>query len=353
MIETPRPWAPPLTGTVKAQPQDFRVEELPATEPEGYGEHVWVEVEKTLLNSEDVALWLAHESGTRRNTTSYAGRKDRQAVTRQWFSVQCPPEAEPDWRGRAEAWNARHAAGGGSGRMQVLQVVRHARKLRTGHLAGNRFSIRLRDIEGDRAEAEAILRAVRSGGMPNYFGMQRFGRDNLTKARAWLGGGRAPRSRNQRSLLISAARSAIFNAVLAERVLREDWNRLLPGDVANLAGSGSVFAVATVDAALETRAAGLDIHPTGPLWGKGAPQTGGEVQQLEAAVAGREPELTGGLARADVQASRRPLRMVPAMLDWHWEDDALLLSLQLRPGEYATGVLDAIVVTREAGRATY
>ncbi|WP_018145822.1 tRNA pseudouridine(13) synthase TruD [Thioalkalivibrio sp. AKL6] len=351
MNATPYPWRPPLTAMIKACPEDFRVEELPATTPEGEGEHVWLEIEKRLLNSEDVAVWLARESGAGRGKVSYAGRKDRQAVTRQWFSVQCPPESEPDWTARAEAWNAAQEGGEEAGRMRVLQIARHARKLRTGHLAGNRFEIRLGDVQGDRAAAEQILEAIRSGGLPNYFGAQRFGRDNLAKARAWLGGGRAPRSRNQRSLLLSAARSAIFNAVLAERVRRGDWDRLLPGDVANLEGSGSVFPVAEVDAELEARAARLDLHPTGPLWGKGGMQTEGEVEALETAMAAGEPALAEGLEKADVKAARRALRMVPGAVEWRWEGHDLWLTLELGAGEYATGVLEAICVPRAADRA--
>lgn len=346
---TPYPWQPPLVATIKAQPEGFRVEELPATTPEGEGEHVWLEIEKRLLNSEDVAVWLARESGAGRGRVSYAGRKDRQAVTRQWFSVQCPPESEPDWPARAEAWTAEAAATDPASRMCVLNVVRHARKLRTGHLAGNRFVIRLRDVEGDRAAAESILAAIRAGGIPNYFGAQRFGRDNLARARAWLGGGRAPRSRNQRSLLLSAARSAIFNAVLAERVRRGDWDRLLAGDVANLDGSGSVFPVPEVDDELVDRAARLDLHPTGPLWGRGAMQTAGEVEALEASIAAGEPALAEGLAKADVKAARRALRMVPRGVDGQWEGDDLVLSLELAAGEYATGILEAICRAREAG----
>ena len=351
MNATPYPWHPPLSAMIKACPEDFRVEELPATTPEGEGEHVWLEIEKRLLNSEDVAVWLARESGAGRGKVSYAGRKDRQAVTRQWFSVQCPPESEPDWTARAEAWNGAQEGGEEAGRMRMLQIARHARKLRTGHLAGNRFEIRLGDVQGDRAAAEQILEAIRSGGIPNYFGAQRFGRDNLAKARAWLGGGRAPRSRNQRSLLLSAARSAIFNAVLAERVRRGDWDRLLPGDVANLEGSGSVFPVAEVDAELEARAARLDLHPTGPLWGKGAMQTEGEVEALETTMAAGEPALAEGLAKADVKAARRALRMVPGAVEWRWEGHDLWLTLELGAGEYATGVLEAICVPRAADRA--
>lgn len=338
------PWQPPLVGQLKAEPEDFRVEELPATTPEGSGEHVWLEIEKRLLNSEDVAVWLGRVCGAGRGRVSYAGRKDRQAVTRQWFSVQCRPEQEPDWAARAQEWSGERAAAGEPGGCRVLQVARHGRKLRTGHLAGNRFTVRLRAVTGDRAAADAVLEAVRAGGVPNYFGVQRFGRANLSKAAEWFAGGRAPRSRNQRSLLLSAARSAIFNAVLRERVAQGSWDSLLPGDVANLDGSGSVFAVPEVDAELEQRVARGDLHPTGPLWGSGDPLVAGAVRALEERVAGEFGELARGLEAAGMKAARRALRMRPQALQWRWEEDALELSLELGAGEYATSLLDALMV---------
>ncbi|MGM0552926.1 MAG: tRNA pseudouridine(13) synthase TruD [Pseudomonadota bacterium] len=337
------PWVPPLVGTFKACPEDFRVEELPATLPEGKGEHVWLEIEKRELNSEDVAVWLGRMAGVGRARVSFAGRKDRQAMTRQWFSVQCPPDAGPDWSAGAAAWSAEREAAGKPGRVEVLRAERHARKLRTGHLRGNRFVLRLREVRGDFAMADEVLESVRLGGVPNYFGAQRFGRDNLRRARAWFVEGRKPHGRNQRSLWLSAARAAIFNAVLAERVTRSDWDRLLPGDVANLEGSGSVFAVPEVDAELEVRAARLDVHPTGPLWGAGESLAGGAVHDLETTVARRYPHLAAGLVENGLKAARRSLRMVPRALEWQRDADGLELRLELGAGEYATSVLDALL----------
>lgn len=336
------PWEAPLQGRLKASAEDFRVEELPATLPDGTGEHLWLEIEKRGLNTEDVAVWIARSAGVGRGAVSYAGRKDRHAVTRQWFSVACAPEVDPgSWTVpepgeaiAADAW------------LRICRHDRHARKLRTGHLAGNRFTLRLRELEGDGDIAEQVLERIRAGGVPAYFGEQRFGHANRERAYAWLGGGRRPRGRNQRSLLLSAARAELFNAVLAARVRRGDWDRILPGERINLDGSGSVFTADTVDAELEARAARLDVHPTGPLWGRGDPGTGGEVRELEDAVAAQHEVLVRGLEAEGLKAARRALRLVPRSMEWEWETSRVLrLQLELGPGEYATSVAEALMRT--------
>lgn len=330
------PWAIPLRGRMRVEPADFQVDELPATLPEGEGEHVWLEIRKTGHNSETVAEWLARVAGVARVAVGYAGRKDRHAVTKQWFSVQLPGRAEPDWCAQAPSG------------IEVCSARRHFRKLKTGHLAGNRFRLRLREVSGDRVAAEALLERIRERGLPDYFGEQRFGHANLEHAKSWLAGRSRPRNRNQRSLYLSAARAAIFNAVLRKRVEDGSWDRLLAGDLANLNGSGSFFEIPAVDAVLRERCARLDIHPTGPLWGKGEPDTSGGVQALELAVAEAHADLARGLEREAVRHSRRPLRMRPRQLDWNWPSDAVLeLQMVLGPGEYATGVAGAIAVLAE------
>ncbi|MFO8004169.1 tRNA pseudouridine(13) synthase TruD [Thioalkalivibrio sp.] len=332
------PWTIPLRARIKVLPEDFVVDEIAATEPDGAGEHVWLHIRKTGHNSEAVAEWLARVAGVARANVGYAGRKDRHAVTSQWFSVQLPGREEPDWsRGRMEG-------------VEILGSRRHSRKLKTGHLAGNRFRLRLRGVAGDRAAAEALLEQLRARGLPDYFGEQRFGHGNLERARAWFAGRLRPRGRNQRSLYLSAARAAIFNAVLRRRVQDGTWDRLLPGDLANLDGSGSVFAVATVDATLRERCERLDLHPTGPLWGRGVPGSAGPVLELEQAVAEGLSALAQGLEREGLAPARRPLRLRPSRLDWHWEDgDDLVLEMELGPGEYATGVVGAIAELSEGG----
>ncbi len=328
------PWAPPLQARIRVHPEDFRVDEIPATEPSGEGEHLWLEIRKTGLNTEDVAEWLARAANVPRSAVSYAGRKDRHAVTRQWFSVHLPGRADPAWDGGLPEG------------VEVLAQRRHARKLQTGHLQGNRFRLRLREIQGDRAAAEPLLERIIAHGLPDYFGEQRFGHGNLQKAAAWFAGRLRPRGRNQRSLYLSAARAAIFNAVLRRRVEDGSWDRLLPGDLANLDGRGSIFAVEQVDPELSGRCARLEIHPTGPLWGRGEPATTGVVGDLEASVAESLSALAEGLAAQGLEHARRPLRMRPVHLAWTWQDDGdLLIDLELRSGEYATSIIAAIAAT--------
>ncbi|WP_081601314.1 tRNA pseudouridine(13) synthase TruD [Thioalkalivibrio sp. HL-Eb18] len=335
------PWSPPITGRMKEDPEDFCVFELPATEPEGNGEHLWLEIEKRLLNTEDVAVALARACGVPRGQVSYAGRKDRQAVTRQWFSVQCTATAEPDWQTPATLME--RLGKDAEGEARVLRAERHSRKLRTGHLAGNRFVVWLRGVAGDRDMAEQILRRIGEQGVPNYFGQQRFGRRNLEQAEQWLSGGRAPRGRNQRSLLLSAARSGIFNVALAERVADDTWARFLPGDVATFQGSGSVFPVPEVTVDIEQRLSEGVIHPTGPLWGRGDPLTTGEVRRREAECARQFETLASGLEAQGMKPARRALRLLPASLDWEWLGGDLRLEIALGPGEYATSILDAVM----------
>jgi tRNA pseudouridine13 synthase len=328
------PWEAPLCARIRVRPEDFQVEELPATVPGGEGEHVWLHIRKTGHNTEDVAEWLARAASVPRAAVGYAGRKDRQAVTSQWFSVHLAGRAEPDWE--------RHLPAG----VELISGRRHARKLQTGHLKGNRFRVHLREVHGDLAAANALLQRIGELGLPDYFGEQRFGGGNLERALAWFRGRAQPRGRNQRSLYLSAARAAIFNAVLRRRVLEGTWDRLLPGDLANLDGRGSIFPVPAVDAELHARCARLEIHPTGPLWGRGGSGAEGEVRELEREVAQSLPELAAGLEGEGLEPARRPLRMRPRQLSWHWpRPDELVLDLELGPGEYATAVVGAVART--------
>jgi tRNA pseudouridine13 synthase len=133
--------------------------------------------------------------------------------------------------------------------------------------------------------------------------------------------------------------------VLAERLAAGHWNRLLPGERANLEGSNSTFRVEAIDETLRQRLAALDIHPTGPLWGEGESGVTGEVAELESSVASRYPALLD-LLRADRLASaRRPLRMVVRDLTLRWlhEADACELQFSLRGGSFATTVVRELV----------
>ena len=189
------------------------------------------------------------------------------------------------------------------------------------------------------------LALLASAGVPNYFGPQRFGRGggNLARAREWAAGGQPPRDRMQRGFALSTARSELFNLVLAERVRRGDWNRLLPGEAIILDGRRSFFRAEEVDAALVERCGAMDLHPSGPLWGRGAPEVGGDVLAVEEAVAAGEPALRALLGACGLDHERRSLRLPVRSLEWRFDGDSVTLSFELPRGTFATSVLHEVL----------
>jgi len=329
---------PAVSGELRAAPEDFQVWELPLVEPQGSGSHLWLEVRKRNANTPWVAGQLASAAGVAPREVGYAGMKDRRAVTTQWFSVGLQEATDSDWSG----WEIPGVT--------ILQASRHGRKLQRGALRGNRFLITLRELQGRIDTLADRLAAVACDGVPNYFGPQRFGHGgaNLERAARWLQrGGRIRRS--ERSIYLSAARSYLFNQVLAERIGLGNWNRLLGGDVALLDGSRSTFAVETLDAELERRCAAFDIHPTGPLPGRSRGRRGecvsGEAAVLESAVLEQYADLVAALQAQRVDADRRSLRVLPNGLNWRVDGSDLELEFVLPPGAYATSVLRELVLT--------
>jgi len=321
--------APVARARLRARLEDFEVHEVLGFELSGAGEHDYLLIEKIDLTTERVAELLAKAAGVPRRNVSYAGMKDRRARTRQWFSIL----------GR------RHPAGAPPvpehPGLRLLEATRHARKLRRGAHRANRFRLVLRDVDELDEAAEGLeerLRHVAAVGVPNYFGAQRFGRQggNIDLAHEVFSGRRV--ARHLRSIALSAARSLIFNDLLSQRVAARTWNRLQAGDVANLDGSRSIFEVPAVDAELEARCEKFDVHPSGPLWGRGAPRSGAGVAELESAAADAWPELRAGL-EAHTDEGRRPLRMQAA--DCHWEigTGTLTFAFELQAGCFATSVV--------------
>jgi len=319
---------PPATAVLRAQAADFRVDEILGFEPSGAGEHAFVLVEKTDANTEWVARQLADATGVAPLAVGFAGLKDRHAVTRQAFTVQLPGRADPDWQALAIDG------------VRVLSATRHDRKLKRGAHRGNRFRIRLREVRGERVAIEARLDAIRARGVPNYFGEQRFGRDgrNIALAESLFAGRRMPRA--QRGFALSAARSEIFNTLLATRVADASWDRALEGEVCMLDGSHAVFGPEPIDSELAGRLAAFDIHPTGPMWGAGELRSMALVRQLELAAAAANEGLARGLERAGLSQERRALRLRVAGMQHEWEAvDCLVLEFQLAAGAFATAVL--------------
>ena len=328
-----------LAATIRSQPEDFVVEEIDAFAASGSGEHLLLTVEKRGMNTAFVARRIAQWAGVPESAIGYAGLKDRHALTRQRFSVHLPKKLAP----RIEALDAQEPGAGQS--LRVLDAVWHSRKLPRGALAGNRFTLTLRNVRGDAAAIEARLRAIAARGVPNYFGEQRFGREggNLDKALAMFGGRRV--RREERSMLLSAARSELFNRVLAERVRDGSWDAPLEGEVWVLDGSRSVFGPEPWSEALAQRLAEFDIHPSGPLWGHGELRSAGAARALELSAVrdAQSARLRAGLEQAGLRQERRATRLRIDGLAWAWPDlDCMTLSFILLRGSYATCVLDEI-----------
>ena len=337
--------APVLAARIRVTPEDFDVTELDGFAASGAGEHLLLTIEKRGMNTAYVARLLAEWAGVDEGAIGYAGLKDRHAVTRQRFSVQLPGREAPD----IAALERDDAATGQA--LRVLDQARHARKLPRGALAGNRFVLVLRGVDGDRAAIEARLQAVAARGVPNYFGDQRFGHGggNVDKALRMFGGLRV--RREERALLLSAARSELFNRVLAARVADGSWDRGLEGEAWMLDGSRSVFGPEPWSEALAARLAAFDIHPSGPLWGRGESRATGAAQALEqqALDAGDGPALRAGLERAGLGQERRATRLKPDGLAGRWlAEDVLELAFTLPAGSYATAVLAELGAVRDA-----
>ncbi|MBF8675438.1 tRNA pseudouridine(13) synthase TruD [Pseudomonas fulva] len=328
------------TAVLKAVAEDFQVDEVLDIPLSGQGEHLWLWVEKRELNTEEAARRLARAAGVPARAISYAGLKDRQALTRQWFSLHLPGKADPDLS-RAEDANLR-----------VLKQVRHQRKLQRGAHSSNGFTLRLTQLAADHQAVDARLAQLKANGVPNYFGTQRFGHagGNVHDALAWAERQALPEQRNVRSRLLSAGRSYLFNQVLAARVAEGSWARAQVGDLLAFTNSRSFFSAAEADCA-DPRLAVLDLHPTGPLWGEGDSPASGGTQALEHSVGAAQPALCQWLAKAGMDHERRILRLPIAGLTWHYpEPDILQLEFVLPAGCFATVVVREVVDLVSAGQ---
>jgi tRNA pseudouridine13 synthase len=330
------PEAPRDAYTIRTEPEDFIVVEEPMYLASGEGDHTFLYVEKRGRTTEQVARELARAAHVSPRDVGYAGRKDRHALTRQWFSLE---GLEPE-----------HALDFDLPGVKVLEARRHAHKLKTGHLRGNRFDITLRrdgecEIESIRMRADELERR----GMPNRYGEQRFGRtgDNALQARRLLEGGPPPRDRRAARFLISAFQSEVFNAVLDERA--DTFDRVELGDLARVEESGGLFWVDDLERELP-RAEAFEISATGPIFGKKMRAPVGEVARLERKVFDRfglPAELANLSLPRGIRArgSRRPLRVRPAELEVTplAQGGGLRVQCGLPSGAYVTILLELLV----------
>lgn len=325
---------PRVGGRIGGAPEDFRVDELPLYAASGAGEHLYVRVEKRELTTPALVGAVARAAGLRERDVGYAGLKDKHAVTSQWLSLA---GRIPD----PGTWSLPPG-------VRILETTRHGNKLRTGHLAGNRFRIRLVDVPPGGAEhARAVLAELAATGLPNAFGAQRFGRDgaNLAKALDWVGGaapGARPPARFLGRLLASALQAEWFNRYLLRRVAR-GVAQLVPGEIVRLAGTGSYFRVDDT-AAEQARLTAGDLVLTGPLPGpRRRPAPAAEAAALEGEIQQELGLDAGAVGRLGDEApgAWRDLLVRPEAIECSVPADAaaegtLEIAFSLPAGSYAT-----------------
>lgn len=322
---------------LRCHPEDFIVDEQLNFSPSGSGEHLLLHIEKRGQNTQFVAKQLAALTGLRVRDISYAGLKDRHAVTRQWFCFKWPIKQDLAW----QDWQLEGC--------NILSVQRHYRKLRLGALKANQFQIRLRQLTDS---AELLQRAEQiKQGVPNYYGEQRFGiaGGNLHMAQQLFAGGSIT-DRKLRGLALSAARSYVFNQQVATRIANGQFNHVLDGDVLQLNGSGSVFRVPVADAALQQRLDAIDVHPTAVLAGMGEPMVTGPAAELEQQVLAQHTQLVQGLVDYRLRAERRSIRLVPQSLTIQLQQQDAIVNFALPAGCFATSVLRELVNYHDASR---
>lgn len=320
----------PGRAIFKSCPEDFQVEEVLGFEPSGEGEHCFLWVEKTDRNTNDVAKHFADQLGIRKRLVSHCGLKDKEAVTRQWFSIHLPGQKSPT------------AADLEAEGLRILKIDRNRRKLHRGSHDGNRFTIRLRECECSREEVETRWEKMIAHGVPNYFGPQRFGRGgkNVQQARDLLSGQIEVRDRLVRGLLISAARSYLFNLVVATRVQEGTLSTPLDGEVFGFPDNRSLVLPHNLHGDEIDRVASGALELTAPLWGEGEVLSVNEVRRLEREIISQESELASDLEKLGLRQERRVIRLTPQEATLAWENESdLVLNFDLPKGTYATTVL--------------
>ncbi len=322
-------------GTLRATPEDFRVDEVPAYLPSGAGPHLYVRIEKRGRTTRDALRALAEVLGVPERDAGYAGLKDKDAVTTQWLSFPVAKDPDP-------------AALAGPG-LAVLEVSRHANKLRPGHVRANRFSLAVRG--GDPGRARAAAAALLERGLPNFFGPQRFGAAgrNAEVGRALLRGEatpearRAARDRFLRRFSISAYQAELFNRWLAARMADGLFAAALAGDVMKKLDTGGLF---TCDdpAADGPRVARFEISPAGPMFGHKLRPAAGEALAREERVLAADGMTLAAFARGggEAEGTRRAARLrVEVRLEPL--EDGYRADFELPKGSYATVVMGELV----------
>jgi len=326
---------PAATGTIKTFPDDFKVNEILGFELNGEGEHLYLLIEKRGLNTEELVNVLARAIGKSPKIISYAGLKDRQAVTTQWLSIHCPGEEIDVSSVSGEGW-------------RIIDSKRSLKKLKTGALQGNAFTLVIRNIEG-KDEVEQRLHKINEIGVPNYFGLQRFGHNgqNLVKAKEVLLENKKIKNRFLKGIYYSAARSYLFNLILSARVSQGNWNKALAGDVMQLGGTHSIFNVEEPDEVINKRITTFDISPAAPLWGKGEERVTADALSSQTKAIAEYTAWMQALENHGLERAYRSMVLAVSNLKWCWEKDSLEINFDLPAGSYATSVVQELLILKD------
>ena len=358
---------PLFSASIKTELSDFEVIETLSFEPSGEGEHTFLYIEKTGLNTAFVAEEIAKFAKIPLRAVSYAGRKDKYATTRQWFGIylggkNTKPKTMPNWEDIAIPG------------VTVLSITKNQRKLRTGAIKNNRFVIVLRAIKDTNTDQALGLEQIQNSimpalqerikriahlGVPNYYGNQRFGEMIKPDGTVQLGGnlsmaerlvnGEEIRNRNKRSMAISALRSWLFNQAVSYRLLNLEYNQLLNGDALALAGTNSFFVYdpnAAESVKVPLRIEQRDVQVTAPLWGKGNIDSTFDAQDFELQFAQQHSAVCDALVALDLEHQRRAVLLHPSDIHAKLIEDspepAIQISFSLPSGCFATSVLREI-----------
>jgi tRNA pseudouridine13 synthase len=318
--------APLSHADFKTTAEDFMVDEDLGIEFTGSGEHVCLQVVKKGENTQYVAKLIAQKAGVSPREVSYAGMKDRHGVCSQWFSVKVPIKKHIDFT----ELNCESVF--------VVSQQRHERKLRTGCHKGNKFAITLRNVT-QPLDILCRINAVRAG-VPNYFGEQRFGHGghNLEMAERMFAGERI-RDKKLRGLIISAARSHVFNQIVSLRVKEHGLAKTMHREVFMLSGSNAFFEDAITDENIARLASG-DIMLSAPMAGKS------EKGLTESEKTWLVPykNWCDGLGELGLKNERRMLRLIPQNLTVETLNDTTIkLNFTLPKGCFATALLRELV----------
>lgn len=328
---------PVISGRLKAFAEDFIVDEVLGFEPVGEGEHLFLQVEKSGLTTQDLINRVAGDFGIKPRDIGYSGLKDKMAITRQWLSLYLPGQINKISPPDPDSYT-------------VLKQSWHNRKLRPGTHRANRFEVLLRNVDGFDEAVGQQIESIKSSGMANYFGQQRFGaqQDNVERALQVFANARKARklSRNKRSLYLSALRSHLFNQILSKRIESAIWSEPIEGDVFMLAGSQSIFHEKLSDDIL-TRFGIFDISNTGSLYGKGDNKLCEQALDIERQIFSDNSEITQCLLDQGAKLQMRALRIAVGDFTFDYQADKKQLTIKavLPRGSYFTSLLNHLVDT--------